>query len=150
MVVELTESAFWQPKVSSTFHGRDVFAPVAAALASSVTLSDLGRPIDSLVNLAWPEVVRSTDGVVRGEVVSVDLYGNLITNLRPSDLPPDPVFCLGTERAEGLAPHFQVEQRLLALVGSSGLVEIAAPNASAASILGEGTGSVVACHPARR
>jgi S-adenosylmethionine hydrolase len=149
-VVELVEAGFWLDQVSSTFHGRDVFAPVAAALASGVTIAEVGRRIDSLVDLTWPEVVRIPGGGVRGEVVSVDVYGNLITSLRPSDLPADPVFHLGKEQVAGLAPHFQVERPLVALIGSTGLIEIAAPNANAAALLGEGPGSLVACHPARR
>ena len=148
--VELTEARFWRRPVSPTFHGRDVFAPVAAELAAGAPLERVGRPIDGLVDLPWPAVVRGADGCVRGEVVSVDVYGNLITNLRSGDVAPEPVFSIGGATLNGLAPHFQAGGPLVALIGSSDLVEIAAPNGSAATLLGVGAGSVVACHSARR
>jgi S-adenosylmethionine hydrolase len=147
--VELTEPSFWQPRPSSTFHGRDIFAPVAAALAGEVPISAVGRPLDWLVDLVWPDVVRGADGSVRGEVVSVDVYGNLVTNLRPRDLPPSPSFTVADEVIDGLAPHFQSGRGLIALVGSSGLVEIAAPNGNAAAALKQGVGALVACPSTR-
>jgi S-adenosylmethionine hydrolase len=144
--VELTERRFWRPRVSRTFHGRDLFGPVAAELSLGRPLADLGTSLDQLTDLAWPEPVRAPDGSVEGEVVSVDTYGNLITNLRPADLPAAPRFALGGRRIVGLAEHFQSEAALVALEGSSGFIEIAAPNGSAARLLG-GEGLLVRAEP---
>ena len=141
--VELTEQRFWRPQISSTFHGRDIFAPVAAELSLGRALEDLGRPVERIVDLPWPVPRREPNGTVRAELVTVDRYGNLITSLRPEDLPSSPLFDVGGRRIVGLAPHFQTDAPLVALVGSSGLVEIAAPNGSAARLLGLGPGAVV-------
>lgn len=140
--VELTERGYWRPEVSSTFHGRDLFGPVAAALAAGVALERLGRPIDWLVDLAWPEPRRTPTGV-RGEVLEPDGYGNLITNLRPEHLPGRPRFEIGGRRIEGLATSFQSDRPLVALIGSSGFVELAAPNGNAATLLAANAGTPV-------
>ena len=136
LAVELTEPRYWRARVSSTFHGRDIFGPVAAELSRGRALADLGRPVDSLTRLRWPEPRPQPDGSTRGEVLTTDTYGNLITNFRPEDLPAQPRFELAGWTIEGLAPHFQSSAALVALVGSSGLIEIAAPSASAARLTG--------------
>jgi S-adenosylmethionine hydrolase len=141
--VELLERRFWLPEVSSTFHGRDVFGPVAAELSLGRPLADLGPAISELRDLPWPEPCHEADGSVRGEVLTLDGFGNLITNLRPDDLATGPVFQVGDRIIRGLAPHFQSDSELIGLIGSSGFVEIAAPNGSAAALLQAGTGTPV-------
>src|SRR5690606_6429050 len=74
----LTEERFFEHPVSATFHGRDIFAPVAAALAAGVAAAELGPRIDDPVRLAWPAVRRDGEGI-RGEVIHVDRFGNLVT-----------------------------------------------------------------------
>lgn len=145
--VELVERRFWRPEVSSTFHGRDIFATVAAELSLGRPLEDFGPPVDSLVDLPWPEPCRSADGSVDGEIVTVDGFGNLITNLRAADLPPRPVFHVAGREVRGLSQNFQAESDLVALVGSSGFVELAAPNGSAADLLRVGPGVPVRVSP---
>jgi S-adenosyl-L-methionine hydrolase (adenosine-forming) len=81
--VELTNSRYWRtPKPSQTFHGRDIFAPVAAHLASGVPLRELGSEIDldSLIELELPKCRQIINGVV-GCVQYIDIFGNLITNI---------------------------------------------------------------------
>jgi S-adenosyl-L-methionine hydrolase (adenosine-forming) len=145
--VELTEPRFGRPEVSSTFHGRDLFGPVAAELSLGRQLPQLGRPLDALVDLPWPDLRRAADGSLYGVVVTHDHYGNLITNLRRADLPHRPVFEIGEHRVPGLSPHFQSDAPLVALLGSSGFVEIAAPNGSAASLLRVEAGASIAVRP---
>lgn len=79
-VVELTERRYARPTVSRTFEGRDRFAPAAAWLAKGVQLTALGRPISDyrLLDLPQPQM---DDGVLRGVVVRVDRFGNVVTNL---------------------------------------------------------------------
>jgi S-adenosyl-L-methionine hydrolase (adenosine-forming) len=139
--VELTERRYWLPNLSSTFHGRDVFGPVAAELSAGRTLGELGRPVDTLVDLPWPEPVPVADGALEGAVVAIDTYGNLFTSLRRVHLPAAPRFEIGDRVIDGLAPHFQIAVPLVALIGSTGLIEIAAPNANAARLLGLGPGA---------
>lgn len=78
-VVHLDREEFWLPAVSSSFHGRDIFAPVAAHLAQGVPLAALGTFIDRPVLLNLPEPIER-DGIFEAEVILVDSFGNLITN----------------------------------------------------------------------
>ncbi|MFL5865269.1 MAG: S-adenosyl-l-methionine hydroxide adenosyltransferase family protein [Solirubrobacteraceae bacterium] len=86
-VVEIARSPFRLKPVSATFHGRDIFAPVAAALAGGATLADAGEPVDAeeLITLALP-VPRIRDGAVVAHVRYVDRFGNLQLNVRHEDL----------------------------------------------------------------
>src|SRR6266705_6593786 len=79
-IVELTERRYARPTVSRTFEGRDRFAPAAAWLAKGIDLTALGRPAGSLVRLDVPLPRVTTDGI-EGEVLRVDRFGNLITNI---------------------------------------------------------------------
>ena len=129
------------PQASQTFHGRDVFAPAAARLAAGASLESLGRPCDDPLIRRTPEAHRLPDGGVRGEVIAVDRFGNLVTNL--------------IARREGgvevAGRHVPLARTyadappgaLLALTGSSGLVEIALRDGSAARELGVVRGAPV-------
>jgi S-adenosyl-L-methionine hydrolase (adenosine-forming) len=145
----LDRPRFWRPTLSVTFHGRDLFGPIAAHLARGVPLTDVGSPCDDIQTLPFPGVRRSVDAsgrtVTHAEVVHVDHYGNLISNLAATDLPPEPVFEIAGQTIVGLAPHFQAGPAgsLIALIGSAGLLEVAVPNGSAAALLGVGVGTAV-------
>lgn len=152
--VVLDRPRFWRPTVSATFHGRDLFGPVAAHLARGVPLARVGSSIDAIQTLAFPPVQRTRDAAgrtiaVQSEIVHVDRFGNLIANLRAADLPSDPVIAVAGRTIVGLAPHFQPpggtrgDENLIALIGSAGLLEIAVPNGSAAADLGAGVGTTV-------
>lgn len=84
--VKLDNSKYWRQTGghSNTFHGRDIFAPVAAHLSKGCSLSDLGNPLDRLVTYRWAVPIADKDGI-QGWVVHIDRYGNLITNI-PSTL----------------------------------------------------------------
>lgn len=77
---ELTNTSFWSNERSNTFHGRDIFAPVAAHLSKGVPLEELGIPIDQLVSFRWALPVSDNEGI-QGWVMHIDHYGNLITNI---------------------------------------------------------------------
>jgi S-adenosylmethionine hydrolase len=152
--VVLDRPRFWLPTVSATFHGRDLFGPVAAHLARGVPLAEVGSPVDAIQTLPFPAPTRDLDrrGSVRaaqGEVIHVDRFGNLIVSLSASDLPAEPVVEIAGRTIVGLAPHFQpaedagADGRLIALIGSAGLLAIAVPNGSAAAELGVGVGAPV-------
>ncbi|HZR85075.1 MAG TPA: SAM-dependent chlorinase/fluorinase [Candidatus Binatia bacterium] len=121
---------------SATFHGRDVFAPVAAAIASGrVSLDEVGRELARVHPLALPRPERSPDDV-RGEVTHFDRFGNAVTNVRADDLPA-PCDALAAELADGrrvrvVATYAAARPgELVAVVGSEGLLELATRDGSA-------------------
>lgn len=141
--VELTQREFWRPAPSTTFHGRDIFGPIAAHLAVGTPLEALGAPVDDLVRLELPLAHGP-----HGEVLHVDTYGNLITNVPADVLPPRYVVRLGSVVVRPAASYAAVEPGgLLALIGSSGLLEISARDANAAATLGARRGTRVVVEP---
>lgn len=131
---------------SATFHARDVFAPAAARLAAGAPLDSLGTPHGSPVIRRTPEARRSSDGSVSGEVIVVDRFGNLVTNLmapRGGSLE-----IAGRSVPIGRTYADAAPGALLALVGSSGLVEVAVRDGSAARMLAVGRGTLVVMRPA--
>ncbi|HYE57885.1 MAG TPA: SAM-dependent chlorinase/fluorinase [Rhodothermales bacterium] len=132
-----------------TFHGRDIFAPVAARLAAGASLESIGTPVDSLRVLRWTLPITGADGI-RGRVVHVDRYGNAVTNVEGAVL----LRSLngralrtvsGSAIVRGLSRTYaEVEPGdPLVLVGSAGLVEVAVRNGHAATLLGLERGSPV-------
>ncbi|MGI9147007.1 MAG: SAM hydrolase/SAM-dependent halogenase family protein [Chloroflexota bacterium] len=142
--VELTRSAYWrtpfQEGVSSTFHGRDIFGPVAAHLAADVPLERLGPAVEQVQRSF---ALQAPNGL-NGQVLHVDTYGNLVTNLAAQNLPPGLQVRVGEHIAPWAAHYAAVEPgALLVLVGSAGLLEVSARNASAATITGATRGTPV-------
>lgn len=78
--VSLTNKKYWRNSRSNTFHGRDIFASVAAHLSLGISLSDLGEELDKLVTYRWAVPISDKDGI-QGWIVHIDRYGNLITNI---------------------------------------------------------------------
>jgi S-adenosylmethionine hydrolase len=143
---ELLANEFRGPEVSSTFHGRDVFAPAAAHLARGLDPARLGPPVGDPVRLAWPEV-RVSEGRVGGAVLHVDRFGNLVTSIRA-----EAIAALGSGLAVRVAGKSLPLVRTYgdlgrgdpgALVGSSNRLEIAVNSGSAAKALRAGRGTQV-------
>jgi S-adenosylmethionine hydrolase len=140
-VFELASRELRRPDVSATFHGRDIFAPAAAHLACGVEPEKFGPEVLEPVKLQPPRV-RHEGGTVVGEVLHVDHFGNLVSNLDIEDLPPLEWSALkvsvGGRTLKGIkASYSQVAPgELVAVVGSSGLLEIAVREGSAARELG--------------
>jgi S-adenosylmethionine hydrolase len=129
------------PSAAKTFHGRDVFAPAAAALANGATVSSLGAPHEAPVIRRTREPIKRDDGAILGEVIAIDRFGNAITNLigvRGGVIAASgrPVPVRATYADVGIGSS-------VALVGSSGLLEIAIREGSAAESLGLQRGAVV-------
>lgn len=146
--VELSERKYARPTVSRTFEGRDRFAPAAAWLAKGIDLTALGRSAGTIHRIDLPQA-RATDDGLAGEVVRVDRFGNLITNIdrRAFDK-------LASHALEIRVGSFQVSQvvstyadaapgEICALFGSTDHLEIAANGASAAERLALGRGAPV-------
>jgi S-adenosyl-L-methionine hydrolase (adenosine-forming) len=139
----LTAREYFAPTISDTFHGRDIFAPVAAHIANGVPLELLGPVMDDPVRLEWPEPRRDGESIT-GEVVHADRYGNLITNI-PADWCERGVrVWIGGRGAPILRTYSDAAQgQLVALIGSLGLMEVSVRDGSAADDLAVGAGAPV-------
>ena len=128
-----------------TFHGRDVFAPAAAALARGASLDSLGEPCGASVVLRTPEALRRDDGSIVGVIIAVDRFGNAITNLVAWR---GGVVEVTGHRLPIVRTYAEVESgNPTALIGSSGLVEIAVRDGSAAARLALRRGTEVVLRP---
>jgi S-adenosylmethionine hydrolase len=150
MVVDLTERRFWRDRVSPTFHGRDIFAPVAAHLASGTPLALFGARMLSITEVTFEQPAVGRGGELVGRIIHVDHFGNCITNLTPRDLEQagkgeqitvDIIdqHILGLRQTYSDGPLGM----LIAVIGSSDHLELAVRNGNAAQTLGVGVGDSV-------
>lgn len=145
------EHYFLQP-VSNTFHARDVFSPVAAYLAKGVDPAKFGEEVSDFVRFSAPKPKPVNENTLRGLVLKVDRFGNLITNITPQDAPmlfaqEAPAFKIVVGKRE-IAEIKDAYARgapgeVFGILGSMGYLEIAANRGAAAQILGVGKGSDV-------
>ena len=138
-VVELTERKYARPTVSRTFEGRDRFAPAAAWLARGIDLTALGRPAGAIHHIELPQPVVESDRIV-GEVVRVDHFGNLVTNIRRKVFETlggaIEIRVAGREVPRVVSTYADAAPgEVCALFGSTDHLEIAASGASAAAAL---------------
>lgn len=150
-MIHLTNSDYWFPEVSTTFHGRDIFAPVAAHLARGIPFNKLGTPIDEIVRLPASHPLRQPDGSIRGQIQHIDRFGNCITDI------PSAMLSLDTPRIVKVAgrsirgislTYATVEPgAVVSLIGSSGFLEIGIRNGNAAEQLDIGIGDTVLIEP---
>jgi len=141
------------PQISNTFHGRDVFAPGAAALANGIPPDVLGPRLDQWQRLAWP-AYRLEQNMLHGEVIFIDRFGNLITNIPAESLShgTDSVQ-IGTQSITRFVKTYGLAQpgELITLISSNGYLEIAEVNGNAARRLNVSRGqSVVVVTSSRR
>jgi S-adenosylmethionine hydrolase len=145
----VTNEKYFLKDVSRTFHGRDIFAPVAAHLADGVKPGRLGKPIADYMRLSFDKPVRTARRGWTGAVLKVDRFGNLVTNFPAAGFPQiekQPFELLaGLQTVRRLAHHYAecAPGELFAIAGSSGYLEISSSQASAAKILGCGAGAPV-------
>lgn len=164
--VELREPAYRLPHVSGTFHGRDIFAPAAAHLAAGIPLEALGPPVQDLVTLPFP-YLEIRGNTAEGEILYADRFGNLVASIgrllwtgdsltlvpafRPGAEPAAAFparaaqITLGESELQGIRWTYgeAAREELVALVGSSGFLEIAVREGSAAERLGLPPGAPV-------
>lgn len=133
---------------SATFHGRDVFAPAAAALANGTALAHLGAAVNDAYFLPVPHAREVTDGVV-GEVIYIDRFGTLVSNLPVDQVGPASKVNVGGRNAGTLKRTFADVRpgELVVFVGSGGSIEIAVRDGNAAQLLGVGVGAPVVLTP---
>lgn len=138
---EITNSKYWRHPVSSTFHGRDVFAPVAAHVSRGIPLDELGRFIASVNVFPLPRPQSDAVGNLTGHILHIDRFGNLITDITGGDLPSGRYSIqVAGHQIDSLSPSYEQGRGLLALLGSSGHLEIASKGGSAARLLGSKPG----------
>jgi S-adenosylmethionine hydrolase len=146
-VIRLTETRYWRPRVSATFHGRDILAPVAGWLARGLDPQLLGPCVTTWVDLRLPEPIVSEDRI-RGEVIFADHFGNLITNIAQADLTHWPksmwrVTVAGRQISVVSTYAEGPGKQPVALIGSSDKLEIAVGGGSALAFLRHGIGTPV-------
>ena len=152
VVRRLTEPRFWRQPVSATFHGRDVFAPVAAHLSLGVDPAAFGPPLPGPVELPTRSAVTYGD-VWEGEVQFADDFGNLITNIPAAKLKTLPVAVSVGGGPARPVPWVRTYSdaapgELVCLFSSDGFFELAEVTGSAARRLGVGAGTPVRVEPA--
>ena len=151
-VRHVTSQHYFQQPVSNTFHGRDIFAPVAAYLAKRVDSEKFGEIVDDYVRFNAPRPKPVDARTMRGVVLKVDRFGNLITNITPQDVPmlfqqSPPAFKIVVgkrEIGEIKSTYSEGEPgEIFAILGSMGYVEISTNRGSAAQAIGVGKGTDV-------
>jgi S-adenosylmethionine hydrolase len=143
------EHYFLQP-LSKTFHGRDIFAPVAAWLTKAWQSQSFGDEIQDFVRFTLPKP-KAANGVLKGVVLRIDAFGNLMTNLTMADLPEAMVkngafkMQVGQKNVQNFSETFAKGQagQPIAILGSSGFIEIAVNRGNAAKVLGVARGAEV-------
>ena len=144
--VHLDNPGYWLPKISRTFHGRDIFAPVAAHLANGVALPKLGTPFDDPVRMELTHPEKTDSGWI-AHITAIDSFGNLTTDLPASALQgrTDVLFRLRGGEVAGITESYGHKQPgdLVAVVDSEEYIEIAVVNGNAAQKFGAHVGDVV-------
>lgn len=146
----ITAEHYFRHPVSNTFHGRDVFAPAAAWLTKSWQTSSFGEPITDFVRFNIPKP-KTADNTIKGAVLRIDRFGNLITNVTPQDVPalvaPDGKFTIrvGSGEISKVVQTFAQggAGEAIAYIGSSGYLEIAVNKGNAARELAAARGAEV-------
>ncbi len=147
--VVLDNEKFWREERSHTFHGRDVFAPVAAHLSKGLNISHLGRPLEKLVTFRWAIPISDKDGI-QGWIVHIDRFGNLISNI-PAALITEAV---NTSQFRIYVGNTILKKMVLtygavpdgepaAYIGSSGTLEVAINKGNAKEMLGVEKGAQI-------
>lgn len=154
VVRHITSDHYFLRPLSNTFHGRDIFAPVAAWLTKNWQPEAFGETVTEFTRFAFPKPKQADSGL-RGVVLRVDNFGNLLTNFTPEDLPESAStdgkvqFIVGGKPVKQLVDTFArgPAGEAVALLGSSGFIEIAVNKGSAAKALGAGRGTEVLFQP---
>lgn len=144
--VVIDKPQLWQTSISTTFQGRDILAPVAARLSLGVSPSKLGHITNSLVMLPLSSPYQAQDGSLIGHIQHIDHFGNIITDIRTDDLPQTKNTIrieAGDQLIAGLSRTYADSNGLLALIDSSGYLEIALRDGNAATQLNSKVGDKI-------
>lgn len=151
-VRHVTSDHYFLNPVSNTFHGRDIFAPVVGWLSKGLEVDKFGEPITDYAKFSSPKAKKVSDTLVKGVVIRVDKFGNIITNITPEDVPQlfqenPPAFKIVIGQQEitklNLAYSMGKPSEIFAMVGSSGFLEVCTNRGSAAKTLNANRGAEV-------
>jgi S-adenosylmethionine hydrolase len=151
-VRHVTADHYFLNPVSSSFHGRDIFAPIVGWLSKGVELEKFGDPITDFAKFTPPKPKKVSENLMKGVVLKVDKFGNIITNLSPEDIPQifsenPPPFKIIVNQQEisrlNLAYSMGKPSEVFAIVGSSGFLEICTNRGSAAKTLNVARGAEI-------
>lgn len=143
-VFHLTNTKYFRQPVSATFNGRDIFAPVAAALSNGVNPDQLGLPVNDFVRLLPLKPPTSPDGKITARIIHIDRFGNCVTNITHDDLTAEMIGAGAKLRLKGklvksfrgyFAEETGSRDKVFGIWGSAGFLEIVTPNSSAAKLL---------------
>lgn len=151
-VRQITADHYYLQPLSNTFHGRDIFAPIAAYLAKGVDPAKFGDEITDYVRFNAPKPKAADSKTIRGVVLRVDRFGNLITNFTPQDVPAlfgsqPPAFKLTVGKREVTSMKSNYAEgsagEVFGILGSMGYLEVSANRSSAAQLAAAGKGTEV-------
>jgi hypothetical protein len=151
-VIHLTAEHYFMPQISSTFHGRDIFAPAAAWVSKGINVSNFGDPIDDYVNIPIPVPVMPSKNIIDGEAIYIDRFGNVITNIKTQKIDellgskPEGKFRVIVKGSEAPLRNYYSEaadDRLYSLINSFGYLELFVKKGNASSDFGIAVGEKV-------
>jgi len=156
-IFELINTDYFRPQVSATFHGRDIFSPVAAALSTGVRPSELGRETSTMVQLEPLLPKELKNGELKARIIHIDRFGNCVTNLTPANLTISMIeqgafLKVKGAKVSSFRNYFSEQdagkKEVFGIWSSAGFLELAATNRSAAKILKAKRGDkvIVTCH----
>jgi len=136
-VYEITNDKFFKHPISPTFHGRDIFAPVAAHLSNGVKTNKFGNEVQNFVRFEENKPRRISEKEIEAEIIHIDRFGNLITNLAQKDLPESFTLEINGTKIKKMQNFFAEakNQELFMILGSAGFLEVVAFQDSAVNIL---------------
>lgn len=136
-VFELANEKYFKHPTSDTFHGRDIFAPIAAHLSNGVKPAEFGNELKDFISVEENKPRKFSANKIEAEIIHTDRFGNLISNLRKEDLPDDFAVTINGKKILKLQQFFAESNKgeLFMILGSSGFLEIAAFQDSAAKLL---------------
>jgi S-adenosyl-L-methionine hydrolase (adenosine-forming) len=142
--ISINKKEYWHHPVSSTFHGRDIFAPVAAHLSLDMLINEFGDPLDGIHCFNVPVPFKDTTGHLIGQIIHIDRFGNLITNVRSSDIPASGAGVeILNQRINNTSGYYAQGKGLTAVIGSNDYLELSIKDGSAAVYLNARVGDAV-------
>lgn len=136
-VFEITNNKYYAERVSRTFHGRDIFAPAAAYLSNGVLPGEFGGEINDFVQFSTQNPPKFTSFETEAEIIHIDRFGNLVTNIKTKDLPEKFFLEINGQKIKSLRNYFAEAEggEIFMIEGSAGFLEIAVYKKSAAELL---------------
>jgi S-adenosyl-L-methionine hydrolase (adenosine-forming) len=152
-VIHIQAEHYYRTPVSSTFHARDIFAPIAGWLSKGIEATKMGEEIEDYIRFNPPLPREFSPSAIRGHIVHVDRFGNCVTNISPNELTEErmslnKILVVNEYQITRFCTHYAEcpEGEVCALFGSAGLLELATPKGSAAHLLGANRGTEVTLH----